>query len=101
MDADLLSGLPAQKSAWPIWLGDHYTRGNLKITDVIRLLMERLAEEMRTSEDPIATYEPFKQAWDAFVQGAEFGDPMLFESYVFRAVPELGHAITAKRVHNE
>lgn len=101
IDVDLMRGLPEQKSAWPIWLGDHYTRGNLTVTDVVRLLLERLIDEMHTSKDPVATYLPFKEAWDTFVQGAEFGDPMLFENMVFRAAPELGQAVTATRVQNE
>jgi len=97
MDADLLSGLPKSKNAWPIWLGDHYARGNLTIMQVVKMLMEQLVVEFKDSEDIVATYQEFVDAWDAFVKGSEFGDPMLFENTVFRAVPEFKQMVDAKR----
>jgi len=101
IDTDLLSGLPKSKNAWPIWLGDHYSKGNLTVMQIVKMLMERLVEEIQDSTDTVATYQEFKDAWDGFVKGSEFGDPMLFETMVFRAVPEFQASVEAKRAEKE
>lgn len=52
---------------------------------------------MKESKNPTETYEEFNDAWNKFAEGAEFGDTMLFENNVFRAVPELGEAVNLNR----
>ena len=45
--------------------------------------------------------DAIQESWDGFVKGSEFGDPMLFETMVFRAVPEFQASVEAKRAEKE
>jgi hypothetical protein len=90
---DLLRGLPETKSSWPIYLGDYYTKGSLNINQVVRLLMEKFAEDLSDGKDIVATYKEYEGIWKQFAQGVEFGDEMYFLSQLHQAVPELEHVI--------
>lgn len=41
INVDLLRGLPESKNSWPIWLGDHYSKGSLNIMGVVQILMQK------------------------------------------------------------
>lgn len=81
----------SQKTAWPIWLGDHYNKGNLNINQVVKILGEKLSDELENTEeaDPVKIYHEFIVVWNKFCQGAKFGDETYFENIIFRAIPEL------------
>lgn len=95
---DLLRGLPESKSAWAIWLGDHYNQKNLNINQIIVLLMQKYSDEIQDGADPVDTYKEYSNIWNQFVKGSEFGDEMLFENNMFRAIPELAEAVKRERI---
>jgi hypothetical protein len=101
INTDLIRGLPDSKNVWPIWLGDHYTKGILNINGVVQVLLEHLVTEMKESKDPVATYQEFADVWGKFAEGAKFGDVMYFENTVFRAVPVLGDAVNSRRANSK
>lgn len=97
VNPDLLRDLPESKNIWHIWFMDYYTKGFATVMDIVRILIEKLAEEMKVSKNPVDTYNEFNDVWNRFAEDAEFGDAMLFENNVFRAVPKLGEAVNLKR----
>ncbi len=100
VNPDLLRDLPESKNIWHIWFMDYYTKGFATVMDIVRILIEKLAEEMKDvkeGQNPVDIYEEFNVVWNKFAEDAEFGDAMLFENNVFRAVPKLGEAVNLKR----
>lgn len=102
---DLLRGLPKSKSAWSVWLGDHYNKRNLNVPQIIVILIAQFDADMKIisrwleSEDGYfeicERFEEYNDVWKVFCVGVNLRAEYHFEHKVCEIVP--GFSILLKR----
>lgn len=97
---DRWCGLPETMNAWPIYLGDYLTRGEITMHDALGLFLDKLSQEMapqQNLEQSVDTYLEFNKIWTQFASVASPGNITWFETTAFREMPDLAIMVEKRR----
>lgn len=98
IDYDLLKGLPKNISSWPIWLGDHYSKGNLNIPAIVCILAREFSKDLNENfswsgqtdasyVNLAACFDKYNKVWIDFCNALNFGATNHFENEVCSVIP--------------